>query len=103
MSPGVVLVWIVMGVICGLIGQAIGKKKGRGSDGFWLGLILGVIGLVCVALMKPSERALVAQRAEQMRIDDLARQQLAWQPQEQSPGPVAAYRQVLRESREEQP
>ena len=39
----------------GLIGWAIGKPKDRGDTGIILGLVLGPIGLVLVALLSPTE------------------------------------------------
>ena len=37
----------------GLIGRAIGKSKGLGTAGFWLGFGLGFIGWIIVATMQP--------------------------------------------------
>jgi hypothetical protein len=43
------LLWIVLGIIGGMIG----KEKGRSGDGFCLGIVLGPIGLIIIALMRP--------------------------------------------------
>lgn len=43
----VVIIWIV----CAFIGYAIGKPKGLGGIGFMLGLLLGFIGVIVVAVM----------------------------------------------------
>jgi hypothetical protein len=37
-----------------VVGRAIGKPKGRAGEGLALGLILGVIGWIIVALLQPS-------------------------------------------------
>lgn len=46
---GYVVLWFLMG----LIGAWIGSEKGRSTDGFCLGVLLGPIGLVIIALMRP--------------------------------------------------
>ncbi len=43
-------------IVCAFIGLAIGDKKDRGGLGFGLGLCLGVIGLVIIALLRPVRR-----------------------------------------------
>jgi uncharacterized membrane protein (UPF0136 family) len=47
----VLLVWAGVG---GLIGYAIGNSKGRGTEGFWLGFLLGIIGWIIEAFQKPT-------------------------------------------------
>jgi len=54
---GLVFGVIFIMFICGLLGLAIGDGKGRAASGFWLGLLLGVIGLAIVALMRPTRDA----------------------------------------------
>lgn len=46
----VVVIWI----ICACIGLAIGQQKGRAVEGFLLGLVLGLIGVLIIVIMKPS-------------------------------------------------
>jgi hypothetical protein len=46
-----VLIWVIVG---GGIGAAIGSPKGRGGVGFFLGLFLGFIGWIIVAVIEPS-------------------------------------------------
>jgi hypothetical protein len=53
------LLWCGVG---GFIGYAIGNSKGRATEGFWLGFLLGVIGWIIVAFMQPSD-AVVSERA----------------------------------------
>ena len=45
------LVVIIIWAICAWAGYAIGKGKNRETQGLVLGLILGVIGLVIIALL----------------------------------------------------
>src|SRR5690349_15324810 len=45
-------IFIIAWVIFGLIGAAIGSSKGLGCAGFLLGVLLGPIGLIIVAVMQ---------------------------------------------------
>jgi hypothetical protein len=64
MGPGVMLVVIVVvALACGFVGQAIGKPKGYPGAGLAIGLLLGVFGVVIVALM-PETEAVKAARAQ---------------------------------------
>lgn len=45
---------LVVALICGGVGYAIGSGKGRGTAGFWLGFLLSWIGWIIVAVMEPS-------------------------------------------------
>jgi uncharacterized membrane protein YeaQ/YmgE (transglycosylase-associated protein family) len=45
---------IVLGVISGAIGAAIGSRRGRVGGGFLLGMFLGIVGWIIVALMSPT-------------------------------------------------
>lgn len=45
----VIFIWLIMPII----GLFIGKTKGHGFLGFILGFLLGPIGLVIIAIMKP--------------------------------------------------
>jgi hypothetical protein len=50
---GTLVLLAVLFVLSGLIGMAIGGGKGRGLEGFVLGLFLGVIGWIIVTVMGP--------------------------------------------------
>lgn len=47
----------VAAVLCGGIGAELGKRKGRFARSFWLGALLGPIGILIVALEPPSPAA----------------------------------------------
>jgi hypothetical protein len=51
----VVLIWLV----CAAIGGAIGSQKGMGAQGAILGLVLGVIGVIIIAVI-PAKNAAAA-------------------------------------------
>jgi hypothetical protein len=55
MGPGALLVVLVVALACAFAGQAIGKPKGYPGAGFTIGLLLGVFGVVIVALMPETE------------------------------------------------
>jgi hypothetical protein len=45
---------LALWVLCGFLGGAIGMQKGRGDEGFLLGLFLGLIGVLVAIALKPS-------------------------------------------------
>jgi len=47
------VIYLIMFLVMGMIGYAIGNQKGRPVEGFFAGLLLGVIGLIFIALRKP--------------------------------------------------
>lgn len=51
MAGVVITVWL----ICAFLGALIGSSKGQTVAGFFLGLLLGVIGLIIVVFLKPAE------------------------------------------------
>jgi hypothetical protein len=50
---GIIVIW----GICALVGMAIGNPKGRGGQGFVLGLLLGLIGIGIILCLKPRPAA----------------------------------------------
>lgn len=50
---------LLLAVVCGAIGYAIGKGKGRPTAGFWWGFLLGPLGVI-VVLILPNEAAKLA-------------------------------------------
>jgi hypothetical protein len=48
--------YVVIWLICGIIGAMIGSKKGAGGTGFCLGVLLGPIGILIAIFMKGSGR-----------------------------------------------
>lgn len=45
----IILIWLA----CAALGYVIGKDKNRETEGLLLGLLLGLIGVVIIALLKP--------------------------------------------------
>lgn len=48
------LLWVGL---WGGVGAAVGSNKDRAVEGFWLGVLLGIIGIIIVALMSPGSSA----------------------------------------------
>jgi len=46
------MIYVILWLVCAFIGMSIGKGKGKGGAGFALGLFLGPIGIIIIALMK---------------------------------------------------
>ena len=63
MGPGVMLMVVAVALACAFAGQAVGRPKGYPGAGFAIGLLLGVFGVVIVALM-PETEAVKAVRAQ---------------------------------------
>jgi len=53
MGFGLIFIWLFVA----LTGWLVGRAKERGVEGFALGAVLGVIGIIIVALMKPAPRS----------------------------------------------
>lgn len=70
MGPLEAQVLIVLAVASGLglAGWAIGKDKGRPVAGWWLGFLLGLIGLIIVALLPRTREAKIADAQRQYQI-----------------------------------
>jgi hypothetical protein len=66
----VLVVGAVVWLACGFVGMTIGESKGRSGTGFVLGLLLGVIGLVVIALMSPTPEA---QARHELAVSEAAR------------------------------
>lgn len=48
----IVYYFIASMFVFGLIGYAIGKPKGEGKTGFWMGFFLGIIGVISTACVR---------------------------------------------------
>lgn len=61
----ILLVWVVAAIFAA---SAIGNRKGRPAAGFLLGLFLGWIGVIVIALIPPTRDALVQRERERQQI-----------------------------------
>jgi uncharacterized membrane protein YeaQ/YmgE (transglycosylase-associated protein family) len=82
-TPGDVIIWVVVAVVCGFLGRSIGKSKGRGTEGWWLGFVLGFIGLIIVACLPRDKETEIreAQRRLEVQAEAARRAGVAWPPQ----------------------
>lgn len=47
--------WLLaISIVCAAVGLAIGQEKGRGFEGFVLGLLLGFLGVFMIAVVRPT-------------------------------------------------
>jgi hypothetical protein len=51
---GFLRVWLVVGLICALVGMGLAVSRGRGAAGFFLGFFFGPFGWL-LALLLPEE------------------------------------------------
>ena len=58
---------VSLSILTALIGVAIGNRKGRAVQGFLLGLLLSVIGIVIIAFLPPTEEMKI-RRAQEKRL-----------------------------------
>jgi hypothetical protein len=81
MPPVFALVVIAVMLACGFAGQAIGRPKGYPGAGFAIGVLLGLLGVVIVALMPETEAAKATRLQRQYEAQVAAAQ---WQYQIQA-------------------
>ena len=62
---GIITISVVAGVVTGFIGRYVAKEKNRsGSEGFWFGFLLSLIGVVIVALLPTKEANVEPKKVE---------------------------------------
>ena len=49
----IIIIVVLVGLVCGLIGGALASEKGRGLEGLVLGFFFGPIGIVIALLLPP--------------------------------------------------
>jgi hypothetical protein len=79
MSPLVtviLLVWVVGAIFAA---GAIGNRKGRPGTGFLLGLFLGWIGVIIIAVTPPTRDMLVLRERERLQIQREAAESMGGQ------------------------
>ena len=54
------MLYLIVAIVCALISSAIGRPKGYPVWGFFLGLLLGVFGVIIIAFWKPKKSAVPA-------------------------------------------
>ena len=72
----------------GFAGWGIGKSKGRAAAGWWLGFLLGIIGVIIVACMSATEEHKVQEAQRQYAIQAEAARRAGYQ---YPPQPYAPY------------
>jgi len=66
-----ILMSVVAGVVTGFIGRYVAKEKNRsGSEGFWFGFLLSLVGIIIVALL-PTREAKVAPKKVELTEEQL--------------------------------
>jgi hypothetical protein len=73
MSPGAVL---LLGVVTGIAGLIIGAQKGHPVWGFFLGLVLSVIGIAIIAVTKPTAEYQARKATERLRAEQEAQRRI---------------------------
>ena len=58
---------VALFIVTALIGLGIGNRKGRAVQGFLLGLVLSVIGIVIIAFLPPTEEMKIRRAQEKLR------------------------------------
>lgn len=61
----ILLVWVLGGIFAA---SAIGNRKGRPAAGFLLGLFLGWVGVIIIAVTPPTRDMLVQRERERQQI-----------------------------------
>lgn len=74
MNPGQALILLVWVVAATVVATIIGNRKGRPWTGFTLGLLLGWIGVVIIAVTPPTHAMRVRRERERQRIQREAAQ-----------------------------
>ena len=75
MTPGVLIIVL----ICAVTGMIIGSFKGHAVWGFFLGLVLSLIGIAIIAVTKPSPEYQARKAEKRLRIEQEAQRRAAEQ------------------------
>jgi uncharacterized membrane protein YeaQ/YmgE (transglycosylase-associated protein family) len=74
MTPAQVAIWLILDILAAIVAARIGsRRKGRPNLGLLLGIFLGWIGVIVIALIPPTHDMLVLRETERLRIQDEAR------------------------------
>lgn len=61
----ILLIWVLTAIT---VGAVIGRRKGRPWTGFTLGLLLGWIGVIIIAVTRPTHERLVVRERERLQV-----------------------------------
>ncbi len=90
-SPWKVLLLAAAVALCGWAGRAIGVRKGMPAEGLWLGLLLGILGVLFIAVVPSGTegKARAAQRRmeKQRRRAEIDQQAAARMQASSTPSP----------------
>lgn len=70
------MIWFLFIIVWALVvgaGGLVGDRKGRFGEGIAWTALLGLIGLVIIALRSPTEQVQIRQAQDRMRIEEAAR------------------------------
>lgn len=69
---GSLLLWVLVFLFCAWAGAKIGEPKGRRTQGAWIGLLLGIVGLVIVYFLptRPEVKFSHVKRREPLPPED---------------------------------
>lgn len=92
----VLLELLIFWVAPWVIGGLVGSRKGHVALGIVLGVLLGWIGVIIIAFVRPTQAELVRRERERMLARQQARAQFLppqqWQPPQQMPPASHCYR-----------
>jgi hypothetical protein len=78
-------------LVMGVIGLSIGRYKGRPALGFWLGFLIGLIGVIIVACIPRTQAAKMAAWQRQNALHNAGYPYPPQQPYQPGQGPYQPY------------
>lgn len=85
----ILVIWLICWCLLAWWGYTLGKHRGRPVAGVVLGFVLGLIGIIIIAVMPETEEHKVAKVREALRLQAIASSQLPpWMAGPPSPPPA---------------